>query len=181
MRIIAGSARSIQLVFPKGAEVRPTSDAVRESLFAGLADRTLDCNFADLYAGSGSVGLEALSRGAASCVFVERDHRCLHALRENLARTHLAARGRVVGGDCRKLLSALWSEAPWDIVFVDPPYREDATAIIQQLQALATAASQPCLVILQCERGNEPVLTPQREKRYGGTVLRFYEFGPDQS
>jgi len=179
MRIIAGSARSLRLVVPKGAEVRPTSDFVRESLFAGLADRTLDCRFADLYAGSGSVGLEALSRGAASCVFVERDPRCVQALHTNLAQTRLSDRARVVRGDCRKLLPALWAESPWDIVFVDPPYREDSTAIIQQLQTLAAADRVSCLVVLQCERGSEPDLPAARQKRYGGTVLLYYECGPE--
>jgi 16S rRNA (guanine(966)-N(2))-methyltransferase RsmD len=176
MRVIAGSARSIRLVFPKGAPTRPTSDLVRESLFASLADRTLDCQFADLYSGSGSVGIEALSRGAARCVFLERDHRCLEALRTNLANTRLAERARIAKGDCRKLVPALWAEGPWDIVFLDPPYREDASALVRQVLDLAAGADHPCLVILQCERGMEPELPPDRSRRYGGTMLLFYEY-----
>ena len=73
--MIAGSARSRPLRVPKGVEMRPTSDMVREALFASLADRTIDCVFGDLYAGSGSVGIEALSRGAAHCVFIEKNPR----------------------------------------------------------------------------------------------------------
>lgn len=178
MRVIAGSARSIRLAFPRGAEVRPTSDMVREALFASLGDRAIDAHFADLYAGSGSVGIEALSRGAASCTFVERDARCLEALRANLTNTRLADRAQVVRGDCRRVLSGLWTEQPWDIVFLDPPYREDATEIVQQVLGLAAASGRSCLVVLQCERGKEPSLPAGREKRYGGTVLLFYEHEP---
>jgi 16S rRNA (guanine(966)-N(2))-methyltransferase RsmD len=179
MRVIAGSAGSIRLVFPKGAAVRPTSDMVREALFASLGDRTIDARFADLYAGSGSVGIEALSRGAACCTFVERDRRCLEALRTNLANTGLADRARVRRGDCRRVLTALWVDEPCDIVFLDPPYREDATALVRQLLEMAAASGRVCLIVLQCEYGKEPALPASREKRYGGTVLLFYECRPD--
>ncbi len=180
MRVIAGSARSRRLVFPRGAEVRPTSDMVREALFASLGDRAIDAHFADLYAGSGSVGIEALSRGAGSCVFVERDGRCLEALRTNLANTGLAEGARVVRGDCRRVMSALWRDQPWAIAFLDPPYREDATALVRELLELAAASGRSCLIVLQCERGKEPALPADREKRYGSTVLLFYEAGPER-
>ena len=75
VRVIAGSARSIELSFPKGTKIRPTTDAMREALFSSLADEVEDCRFADIYAGCGSVGIEALSRGAQSCAFVEKDAR----------------------------------------------------------------------------------------------------------
>lgn len=175
MRVIAGTARSIRLVFPRGATMRPTSDMVREALFASLGDRTIDAHFADLYAGSGSVGIEALSRGAAACTFVEQDRRCLEALRTNLANTGLAQRAQIVGADCRRVVPRLWAEQPWDIVFLDPPYREDATALLQQLLDLAATSGRSCLIVLQCERGQQPPLPADREKRYGGTVLLFYE------
>jgi 16S rRNA (guanine966-N2)-methyltransferase len=178
MRIIAGSAGSIRLVFPKGAEVRPTSDMVREALFASLGERVAGAHFADLYAGSGSVGLEALSRGATACVFVERDPRCLEALRANLANTRLQDRARVVRGDCRRVVPKLWAEAPWDLVFLDPPYREDATDLVRRLLDLAAASSHACLIVLQCERGMAPALPAAKEKRYGGTVLLFYDYEP---
>ncbi|NPV47860.1 MAG: 16S rRNA (guanine(966)-N(2))-methyltransferase RsmD [Armatimonadetes bacterium] len=178
MRVIAGTARSIRLVFPRGASMRPTSDMVREALFASLGGRTIDAHFADLYAGSGSVGIEALSRGAASCTFVEQDTRCLEALRANLANTGLAERAQVVRGDCRRVAPRLWAQQPWDIVFLDPPYREDATALVRQLLDLAATSGRSCLIVLQCERGKEPPLPAHREKRYGGTMLLFYECEP---
>jgi 16S rRNA (guanine(966)-N(2))-methyltransferase RsmD len=180
MRIIAGSAGSIRLVFPRGTAVRPTPDMVREALFASLGERVAGAHFADLYAGSGSVGLEALSREAASCVFVERDPRCLEALRANLANTRLQDRATVVRRDCRRAVPKLWAKAPWDLVFLDPPYREDATDLVRLLLDLATASSHACLIVLQCGRGGEPALAPSRVKRYGGTVLLFYDYEPGQ-
>src|ERR1035437_9252506 len=108
MRVIAGSAKSRKLTVPKGAEIRPTGDMVREALFASLADRTIDARFGDLYAGSGSVGIEALSRGAAHCVFIEKNPRCVEALRANLENTGLSERAEIVRGDCLKQIERVW-------------------------------------------------------------------------
>jgi 16S rRNA G966 N2-methylase RsmD len=109
---------------------------------------------------------------------VERDPRCLEALRANLANTRLQDRATVVRGDCRRAVPKLWAKAPWDLVFLDPPYREDATDLVRLLLDLATASSHACLIVLQCGRGGEPALAPSRAKRYGGTVLLFYDYEP---
>lgn len=175
MRIIAGSAKSRQLVVPKGAEIRPTSDMVREALFSSLADRTIDCRFGDLYAGSGSVGIEALSRGAAWCVFVERDPRCVQALRANLQATGLADQAEVIRGDALAEFERIWRRGPLDIVFMDPPYRESAEPLLRLVLNLAHASECDTLVVVQCERGMEPGIAPTKEKRYGGTKLLYYE------
>lgn len=175
MRVIAGQARSRQLIVPKCADLRPTSDMVREALFSSLGPRAIDCRFGDLYAGSGSVGIEALSRGAASCVFVEQHPECLKALRANLQSTGLADRAEVVRGDCLALLESVWRRGPLDIVFMDPPYRESAEALLGLTLSLARQSAQDCLVVVQCERGNRPALPAGKEKRYGGTLLLYYE------
>ena len=175
MRVIAGSAKSRKLVVPKAVEIRPTSDMVREALFSSLAYRTLDARFGDLYAGSGSVGIEALSRGAAHCVFIEKNPRCLEALRTNLVNTGVAERAETVRGDCLKMIEAVWRRQPLDIVFMDPPYRESTEELLQLLLGLARETGQPCLIVVQCERGMEPSVSPDREKRYGTTVLLYYE------
>ncbi|HNW36152.1 MAG TPA: RsmD family RNA methyltransferase, partial [Candidatus Ozemobacteraceae bacterium] len=94
MRIISGSAKGRQLKMPKGGKTRPAMDRVKSSLFSILAARIPDCRFLDLFAGSGSLGIEALSRGAAFAAFVDLSNDCIVAIRENLEMTRLAARGR---------------------------------------------------------------------------------------
>jgi len=124
MRIIAGEYRSRALEAPPGLATRPTSDRLRETLFNVLAPRIGGSTFLDLYAGSGAVGLEALSRGAASVVFVERAEPALKVLRANLSRLGLATGFRVqtgtVGAYLRKLKAG--QAAAFDLVFLDPPY-----------------------------------------------------------
>jgi len=175
MRVIAGSAKSRKLVVPKGVAIRPTSDMVREALFASLAGRCIDCRFGDLYAGSGSVGLEALSRAAARCVFIEQDQRCLQALRANLEATGLADRAEIVRGDVLAQIAGVWRRGPLDIVFLDPPYSERAEPALRRVLGLARESDHACLVVVECKRGLEPGLTPTQEKRYGSTKLLYYE------
>ena len=120
MRIIAGRWRGRALVAPPGSATRPTSDRTREALFSMLASRLGDLEglaVADLFAGTGALGLEALSRGARSCTFVERDPRALAALRANVAA--LGAQG----ADIRATSALGFRGGPFDLVFLDPPYR----------------------------------------------------------
>jgi 16S rRNA (guanine966-N2)-methyltransferase len=175
MRVIAGSARSRRLIVPKCADLRPTADMVREALFASLGPRAIDCRFGDLYAGSGSVGIEALSRGAACCVFIEQHPECLKALRANLQDTGLADRAEVVRGDCLTQLEPVWQRGPLDIVFMDPPYRQSAEPLLRLTLRLAQQSGRHCVAVVQCERGMQPALPASKEKRYGGTLLLYYE------
>jgi len=121
MRIIAGEYRSRTLEAPPGLATRPTSDRLRETLFNVLAPRMGGSAFLDLYAGSGAVGMEALSRGAASVVFVERAGAALKVLRANLARLGLTAGFRVQTGSVGAYLRRPAAEG-FDLVFLDPPY-----------------------------------------------------------
>ena len=127
MRIIAGKWRGRPLVAPKGDATRPTADRVREALFSMLTSRLGDFEglaVADLFAGSGALGLEALSRGAASCLFVEQDKPALDALRSNLAR--LEAKGDV---RAQSVLALGHAVAPLDLILMDPPYDSNAGAV----------------------------------------------------
>jgi 16S rRNA (guanine(966)-N(2))-methyltransferase RsmD len=125
MRIIAGTYRSRALSAPAGMATRPTSDRLRETLFNVLAPRIEGAAFLDLYAGSGAVGLEALSRGAQSATFVERAQPALKALRANLAALGIASEFRIHAGTVASFLRGCRGDA-FDIVFLDPPY--DAAA-----------------------------------------------------
>ena len=127
MRIIAGLWRGRQLVAPKGDTTRPTADRTREALFSMLTSRLGSFEglaVADLFAGSGALGIEALSRGAASCLFVEQDRAAIEALRANLAKLGAA-------GDVRAMsvLGLGAATAPLDVVMMDPPYGSGAGAV----------------------------------------------------
>lgn len=128
MRVIAGTWRGRPLVAPKGDATRPTADRTREALFSMLVSRLGDFEglaVADLFAGSGALGLEALSRGAASCLFVEQDRAALDALKANIAR--LGASGADVRATSVLALGA--ARAPLDLVMMDPPYGTGAGAV----------------------------------------------------
>ncbi len=120
MRIIAGSARGRRLQGPKGRDTRPYLDALKERLFNILGDRVRDALVWDVFAGPGSVGLEALSRGARAAVFVERGRPALEALRRNVADLGFGDRARIVAGDALRFPPPA-EEAP-DLIFYDPPF-----------------------------------------------------------
>jgi 16S rRNA (guanine966-N2)-methyltransferase len=140
MRIIAGALRGRRFEAPEGLSTRPMLDRVREALFSTAADWIEGARVLDLFAGSGSLGMEALSRGAASARFVERDRRAAAVLRRNLADLGLLERSEVVLGD--GLDPARWS-SPADLVFLDPPYAflDDGRARRRLFEAIAELAS----------------------------------------
>lgn len=126
MRIIAGDWRGRKLAAPKGEATRPTADRARETLFAMLTSRLGDFDglqIADLFAGSGALGLEALSRGAASCLFVEQDRAALDAIRANIATLGAGAKVRVEAGSVMALRAV---PKPLDLILADPPYHSGA-------------------------------------------------------
>src|ERR1700760_2260186 len=122
MRVIAGTLRRRTLEAPAGLATRPTSDRLRETLFNVLAPRMQGAAFLDLYAGSVAVGIEALSRGAASVVFVERAPAAIRVLRANLDRLGLTAGYRIVAGNVSGFLRKAQGGPRFDVVFLDPPY-----------------------------------------------------------
>lgn len=170
MRVVAGSARGRRLVAPRGRDVRPTADRVREAVFNALGslDAVRGSQVLDLFAGSGALGIEALSRGAAHATFVERAPRALRALEANLASTGLADRATVVRGDVLDRLDRL--QGGVDLVLADPPY-----AFGQWGELLERLARRHpgAVVVAESDRDIEPpddgVVV--RRRRYGGTVV----------
>lgn len=123
MRVIAGSARRLQLKTPEGMETRPTSDRVKESLFNMLNPDIYDCRFLDLFSGSGAIGIEALSRGAKKAVFVDKSKICTDIIKENLKFTKLEENAEVINAEVIDTIKKLGREnAVFDIIFMDPPY-----------------------------------------------------------
>ena len=180
MRIIAGQARSLPLRVPQGVNIRPTTDAMRESLFGSLGAAVEGANVVDLYAGSGAVGLEALSRGARQAVFVESNRQCLEAIKVNLANTHLARQALVVGGRVLKCWAEVAAEhGPFDIVFADPPYQSaDLAELAARLIVQAQGVAEEGMVIVQHDAAKSlPVPgQPGRSKKLGQTQIDFFYF-----
>ncbi|MDO4522635.1 MAG: 16S rRNA (guanine(966)-N(2))-methyltransferase RsmD [Eubacteriales bacterium] len=123
MRVIAGSAKHMPLKTVKGMDTRPTTDRIKETLFNMIQSDLPGCRFLDLFSGSGAIGIEALSRGAEHAVFVEQSAAAAACIRENLEFTHLAASGVLMQCDVLSAIHRLHTEAAFDIVFMDPPYR----------------------------------------------------------
>ncbi len=122
MRVIAGKCRSLPLGTIDGNGTRPTTDRIKETLFNIIQGEIPGCYFLDLFAGSGAIGIEALSRGAEYACFVEQNRQALKVIRENLAFTKLEADSDVAAGDAAVLVRNLRPKKPFDVVFIDPPY-----------------------------------------------------------
>ena len=182
MRITGGIHRSRPLRAPRGAATRPTSDRVREALFSIVAgEREIaDARVLDLYAGTGALGLEALSRGAAEATLVESARDALAAIRANVDALGLADRVRIVGAAVERAPSLLAGSAPYDLVFADPPYADATTRAPRALAALATAglfAAHARVILEHASRDPSPAiagLALETTRRYGDSALGFY-------
>ena len=170
MRVVSGDLGGRKLVTPDGSDTRPTSDRVREAMFNSLfsLDAIEGARVLDAFAGSGALGIEALSRGALHATFVESGRDALAALRENLETLQLDAQGRVVPGDALAHLERAAAEGHhYDLVLLDPPYGFD------QWDELLAAIPVSARVVIESDR---EVVVPDswevhRRKRYGGTVV----------
>jgi 16S rRNA (guanine966-N2)-methyltransferase len=194
MRVIAGVAKGTRLTAPKGLEVRPTLDRVREALFSILAPRIEGAHFLDLFAGTGANGIEALSRGAELSTFVENDPRSLQTIRRNLEATRLISRASVRRLELPSGLYELCEEGTrYDIVFADPPYdlaRQDPDAYMTLLNHLHTAQilANNAMIVIEHDsrapiyaRARLPRVSEKtadfacaRHARYGETTLSFF-------
>jgi 16S rRNA (guanine(966)-N(2))-methyltransferase RsmD len=126
MRVIAGTARRLQLETPAGKHTRPTSDKVKETLFNILQQQVYESRFLDLFSGSGGIGIEALSRGAGEAVFVDNEKEALRCIKTNIKHTHFEDVSRVMSMDVFQALRRLdQTGQPFDIIFMDPPYGKE--------------------------------------------------------
>ncbi len=176
LRVVGGSVGGLHLVAPKGA--RPTTDRTKEALFSSLGPGPVEgATVLDLYAGSGALGIEALSRGAAHVRFVDRDRRAADAIRANLATTGFADRGVVSTTAAASFLRDRPGEAPFGLVFVDPPYDQPAPDTAAVLAALTGPdwLRAGATIVLECRVEHRPELPAgwrvARERAYGDTLL----------
>ena len=125
MRVIAGSARRLQLKTVEGIGTRPTTDRIKETLFNMLQNDIEDCSFLDLFSGSGAIGIEALSRGAEYAVFVENNKNAVKCIKDNLMFTKLSDKARVIENSVLSAINILNGNRVFDVVFMDPPYNKN--------------------------------------------------------
>ena len=171
MRVIAGLAKGRRLLAPRDRGTRPMTDRAREGLFSSLGSAVPGARVLDLYAGSGSLGMEALSRGADSAVFVEKSRAALAALRPNIAAVGLG--GEVVAGDVGDYLAR--ASGPFDLAFVDPPYALPLASVEQVLGGLVRLLAGGGTVVLHRRAGEGLVpasgLQVTDRRRYGDSEI----------
>jgi 16S rRNA (guanine966-N2)-methyltransferase len=179
MRIIGGEARGRIIRLPAGSHIRPTADRVKESLF-NILHSVEGSSFLDLFAGSGNVGLEALSRGARFATFVEKDLRLVRTLEESLVHLGFATRAEVIPADAERGLGRLVQKGNrFDIIFADPPYDQGLVLSTLVCPDIRKALTENGIIVLQHSAREKPegfqaqpwVVADQR--RYGDTVLSF--------
>lgn len=177
MRVITGKARGVNLKTPDGLATRPTADRVKEALFSVINFDIPNADVLDLFGGTGQLGIEALSRGAKSAVFVDESEKACALIRENLHRTKLEQQGRVVRSDYLAFLHSC--KAEFDIIFLDPPYAEvfleNALKCITEIDILRSGG------IIVCERPLDkelpweyPGFTRSKDYKYGKTLITLY-------
>ncbi|MGF7001689.1 16S rRNA (guanine966-N2)-methyltransferase [Lachnospiraceae bacterium PFB1-21] len=177
MRVIAGSAKSLKLKTAPGLETRPTQDRIKETLFNMISQFLIDAKFLDLFAGSGGIGIEALSRGAREAVFLDKNKVCTSIIKENLEHTHLE--GKVLTGNVLMELSSL--EGPFDIIFMDPPYNLELEKQVLEYLANSNLINEEGLIIVEADLHTDFSYLDQlsmrviKEKRYKTNKHVFIE------
>lgn len=173
LRIVAGEFRGRRIEAPEGLGTRPTRDQVREAWFSALGDRVVGSRVLDLFAGSGALGLEALSRGASNVTFVESNRSVIRVLKRNIECLAVAGRASVRAGDALAFVRELGraGEREWDIVLADPPYAGDQAA------RLVSAFNRAAFADILCVEHAPDVSFPREpdwHRRYGETALSMF-------
>ena len=154
MRVIAGKARRIQLKSMEGMNTRPTTDRIKETLL--LSQNIYGCHFLDLFSGSGAIGIEALSRGALSAVFVENNRQAVTCIRENLTKTKLMPQAEIMSVDCQTAIDRLENgKRHFDIVFMDPPYNKQLEKEMLERMQHVSFIDEDTMIIIEASLETE--------------------------
>lgn len=151
MRVIAGKARRLALKTVPGMDTRPTTDRIKETLFNILQADLPDCRFLDLFSGSGAIGIEALSRGARTAVFVEKNPKACACIRENLNFTRLSEDATLYQMDVLQALRLLEGKEIFDLIFMDPPYHQDLEKNVLQYLRGSTILDEHTQIIIEAD------------------------------
>lgn len=186
MRIITGSAKGLLLKAPRGMNTRPTTDRVKESLFSILGDIVVDAKVLDIFAGTGNLGLEALSRGANHAVFVDQSRESIAVIQENALHTRLNDQSTIIKADVvRQLRQLSLTNHSFDLVFCDPPYNKGyVQQVLEILDSSSLLLPQAIVVI---EHSQHETIAPtwnhlevRRSERYGETLITFLLYKKQQ-
>jgi 16S rRNA (guanine966-N2)-methyltransferase len=179
VRVIAGSAKGTRLHGAKGRNLRPVLDRVKESMFGLLGDRVIDARVLDLFAGSGSLGIEALSRGASHADFIEQNRATALSISDNLERTHLMPRASVKTGRLPGALASV--EGPYGLIFADPPFRIDIRLLEGLFRLILDRGllEDDGLLVYRCSphQGYEPPAAewyPAQRRDYGDSIVHVF-------
>ena len=179
VRVISGSARGLKLNTPGDDRVRPTTDRVKESMFNIVQDWVYDSQVLDLFAGSGALGIEALSRGASQAVFCDNSLDSIKIIKSNIEKARVADRSQIVSGDFKRCLRDMEAKnQSFDMIFVDPPYYEGLFEEVLDTIRSCKILKKDGIVIVEHDAkkpiGQVECLEVYKEKKYGITMLTFY-------
>jgi 16S rRNA (guanine966-N2)-methyltransferase len=183
VRIIAGAARGRKLLSPAGSRIRPTSDRVKEALFSiitGMLDSFPGISVLDIFAGTGNLGIEALSRGAARAVFIDNHHDSVALVKKNLQLSGFSERSRVLCKDAVAALKTLDnSDGPFRLVFIDPPYHKDLAEKVLEYLSTSTLLDEAPVIVAELSSRDTIMKDFGRlyqfdRRTYGDTALVFY-------
>jgi len=180
MRVIAGSARKMRLKAPRGNDIRPTADQVKEALFSIIGNRVVGAIFLDLFAGSGAIGIEALSRGAGKAIFVDSSRQSILLIKENLSRTGFSEKASVLESDALQAIKGLSiKKIKADLIYLDPPYAEKLnTLVIDKIIEHAIIANNGLIIVEHAYDDQDwaqpyPVIKQKKYGRKGLTIIPF--------
>ena len=181
LRVISGIAKGHKLKTVKGSTTRPTSDMVKESLFNIIAEYVPDARVLDLFAGTGNLGIEALSRGARYAVFVDKSRECIRIIRENLIHTRLLEKAEIIQANSIEYIKKLsHTDSKFDIIFMDPPYNENLIMHVLDIIGNGDIISENGIIAVERTNKNEipeqiGCLIKFKDRKYGTTSLSFYK------
>lgn len=181
MRVISGKARGLKLNTPKNEDVRPTTDRVKESLFNIINSYVMESSVLDLFAGTGSLGIECLSRGASKCVFVDNSKESIAIVKSNIKKARVEEQSVVLNLDFKDSINKLSVQKnKFDIIFMDPPYYKNM--FIEAINRINSSEllSEDGILIVEHDTNDEfpeniGILNKIRDKKYGNTTLTFYK------
>ncbi len=177
MRVISGTARGLKLLAPEGLNTRPTTDRVKESVFNILMPYLPCDKVLDLFAGSGAMGIEALSRGCAHCTFIEKDSSSLDIIQKNVQKARVADASKILKADALDFLKSCKTQ--FDTIFLDPPYNQGFLAPVFEIVNENNLLSENGIIVCETEDKGETVQNDSfvciRQAKYGKTIVSFYK------
>lgn len=180
MRVISGNYRGRKLECVPGLEIRPTTDRVKENLFNIISPRLPYCRFLDLFSGSGSIGIEAISRGAEEVFFVDSDSESIKILKKNLETLKIAEHIKIFHSDAMDALNGFAGNQTFDIIYLDPPYNKGIyQSALKKIGKINILSEDGIIAVERNEHDAADSLPEElelvKEKKYGSTVLSFYQ------